>query len=80
MKNPNFTNMKNPISIYDLDINKELVPSKIFLSRKGFKYFVKDDKNVRPLCIMLSTISAYRRDFYETKYMLLLLLLLGFFW
>ena len=75
LKNPNFTNIKNPISVYDLDINKQLVSSKVFFSRKGFKYFVKHGKNVRPLCIMLSTMSTYRRDFYETKYMLLLLLL-----
>ena len=39
--------------------------------KTDFKYFIgyKDGKNVRPLCIMLSKISAYRRDFDETQYM-----------
>ena len=43
--------------------------------KKGFKYFIgcKDDKEVRPLCKLLPKMSAYRRDFDETKYMPLLI-------
>ena len=38
---------------------------------KGFKYFVgyKDAEKVRPLCIFIPKMSAYRRDFDENKYM-----------
>ena len=37
---------------------------------KGFKYFVgyKDAEKVRPLCIFIPKMSAYRRDFDENKY------------
>ena len=39
--------------------------------KKGIKYFfgTKMVKKVKPLCVMLPKISAYRRDFDETKYM-----------
>ena len=38
---------------------------------KGFKYFTgyNDAKKCRPLCIFHPKMSAYRKDFYETKYM-----------
>ena len=38
---------------------------------KGFKYFVgyKDAEKVRPLCIFIPKMSAYRRDFDENEYM-----------
>ena len=38
---------------------------------KGFKYFVgyKDAERVRPLCIFIPKMSAYRRDFDENEYM-----------
>ena len=41
------------------------------MTKKGFKYFIgyKDDKKVRPLCIMFLKMSANRRDFHETKWM-----------
>ena len=41
-----------------------------------FKYFIgyKDGKNVRPLCILFSRISAYRRVFDETKYMCVIII------
>ena len=53
-----FHKHKRPISIKNTDI-------------KGFKYFIgyKDAKRFNPLCIILPKISAYRRDFGETKYM-----------
>ena len=38
--------------------------------KKGFKYFIgyKDAEKNRPLCIFSPKMSAYRRDFDETKY------------
>ena len=38
--------------------------------KKGFKYFIgyKDAGKNRPLCIFFPKMSAYRRDFDETKY------------
>ena len=39
--------------------------------KKGFKFFIgyKDAKKIRPLCILLPKVSAYRKDFDETKSM-----------
>ena len=46
---------KNPISIYDVNINKILVSNKLSLGKKGFKYFTgyKDSEKIRPLCVKL---------------------------
>ena len=46
-----------------------MVCNKVSFGKKGFKCFIdyKYKKN-RPLCIFLPKISAYRRDFDETKY------------
>ena len=43
----------------------------VSFGKKGFKYFIcyKDNKKIRPLCIFLPKMSAYRRDFDETTYM-----------
>ena len=62
---------KISISIYDVDINKIIVSNKIFLGKKGFKYFIgyEDNDKVTPLCIMLPKMSGYRRNYNETKYM-----------
>ena len=49
----------------------EIVASnKVSFGKMGFKYFIgyKDTK-IRPLFIFLPKMSAYRRDFDETKYM-----------
>ena len=37
--------------------------------KKGFKYFIdyKYAKKIRPLCIFLPKMSAYRKEFDETK-------------
>ena len=45
--------------------------SMVPLSKKSLKYFIgyKDGKKVRPLCVTLPKMSAYRRDFNGTKYM-----------
>ena len=66
-----FHEHKNRISIYDVGINKILKSNKVSVRKKSFKYFIgyKDGEKVRSLCIMLPKISAYRRDFDETKYM-----------
>ena len=64
MKNINFINTKNPILISDVNFNKIIVSNKVPFGKKGFKYFIgyKDDRKVRPLCIILSKITAYRRN------------------
>ena len=70
-KNKNFTNIKGrPISIQIIDINKIVASNKVSFGKKGFKYFIgyKDIK-IRPLYIFLPKMSAYRRDFDETKHM-----------
>ena len=58
--------------MYDVNINRIVVSKKVPLGKKCFKYFImyKDDhEEVRPLCIMLPKLRAYRKDFDETKYM-----------
>ena len=64
-----FHQHKRPISKKYIDINKIVVSNKVSVGKKGFKCFIgyKDAKKNRPLCIFLSKISAYRRDFDETK-------------
>ena len=49
---------------------KIVVSNKVSFGKKGFRYFIayKDAKKNRPLCI-LPKMSAYRKDFNETKYM-----------
>ena len=51
-------------------INKILVSNEVSCGKKGFKYFIgyKDAKKIRPVCIFLIKVSAYRRYFDETKY------------
>ena len=69
-KNKNFTNIKKTISIRDIDINKVLAYNKVSFGKKGFKHFngYKDAKSIRPFCIFLPKISAYRKNFDEAKY------------
>ena len=66
-----FHQHKEPISIKYIDINKIVVSNNVSFSKKGFKYFIgyKDAKKIRPLCIFLPKVSAYRKDFDETKCM-----------
>ena len=55
------------------DINKIVVPNKLSIGKKGFKYFIGyKGAKIRPLFIFLAKMSAYRRDFDETKYMIFL--------
>ena len=62
---------KAPISIKNMDNNKIVVSNKVSLDKKAFKYFIgcKDGKKNRLLYILLPKMSAYRKDFDETKYM-----------
>ena len=70
IKKQKFHQHKKPISIKNIDINKIVVSNKVSFGKKGFKYFIGyKDAKIRPLCIFLPKMSAYRRDFDETKYM-----------
>ena len=63
---------KGPISIKNIDINKVVITNMVsFGKKKEFAYFIgdKDAKKTRPLCIFLSKMTAYRKDFDETKYL-----------
>ena len=66
-----FCQYKSLISIYDVNIDKIVVPIGVLFGKIGFKYFIdyKNSKEIRPLCVMLPKMSAYRRNFDETKYM-----------
>ena len=68
----NFHQHQGLISIKNIDINKRV---RSLLVKKGFKYFIgcRDPKNIKPLCIFFPKISAYRKDFHETKYIVFLL-------
>ena len=69
-----FNQYKRPISIKNIDISKIVVFNKVSFGKKGFKYFIGcKDAKIRPLCIFLSKMSAFRRDFDETKCMSLLI-------
>ena len=44
--------------------------NKVSFGKIGFRYFIGyEDAKIRPLCIFLPKMSAYRKDFDETKYM-----------
>ena len=64
-----FHQHKRHILIDNVNINK-IVSKAIFFGRKDFTYFTgyKNDRKMRPLCIILLKMGAYRRDFDETKY------------
>ena len=68
IKKQNFYQYKRPISIKNIALNKIVVSNKVFLCIKGFKYFIGyQDAKLRPLSIFLPKMSAYRKDFHETK-------------
>ena len=67
-----FHQHKSPISIYDAKIDRIAVSNKVSLRKKDFIYFIgyEDDfEKIMLLCIMIQEMSAYRRDFEETRYM-----------
>ena len=65
-----FSQNRKSVSMKNIDVDK-IVSNKVSFGKKGFKYFngYKDAKKIRPFCIFLPKMSAYRRDFDETKYM-----------
>ena len=74
-KKQKFHQYKRPISIKNIDINKIVVSNKVSFGKKGYKCYIgyKNAKKIRPLCIFLPKMSAYRRDFYENNYMYFLI-------
>ena len=70
-KNKNVTNIKDLFQ-KKIDINKIVVSNKVSSGKKAFKYFIcYKDAKIRPLCIFLPKMSAYRRDFDEYMYVLI---------
>ena len=62
---------KRPVSMKNIDITEIVVSNKISFGEKGFKYFISytDAIKIRPLCIFLPKMSAYRKEFDENKYL-----------
>ena len=52
-----------------------VVPNQVSFGKKEFKYFIgyKDAENIKPLCIFLPKMTAYRKDFDETKHIYFLI-------
>ena len=70
-----FHQYKEPILIKNRDINKIIVSNEVSFGKKRCKYFIdyKDAKKLRPLCIFLLKMTAYRKYFDETKFISLLI-------
>ena len=70
-----FRQHKETISMKNIDIKKIVVSNKVSFVQKRFKYFIayKDAKKIRPLCIFHPKMTAFRKDFDETKFMSLLI-------
>ena len=66
-----FHHHKESVSIKNIDINKMVVSNRVSFAKNEFRYFTgyKDAENVRPLCVLLTKMSAYRKGFNKTKYM-----------
>ena len=63
---------KNRNSIYNVNIDRTVVWNKVSFCKKGFKYFIGYENNyekVMPLCIMLTSMSTYRKNFAEIRYL-----------
>ena len=60
---------KIPIAMKNLVINKIVVSNKVSLGKKSIKYFIgyKDAKRLEIYPRLSSEMSAYRRDFNDTK-------------
>ena len=65
-----FLQHKRPISIKNVDIDKIVVSNKLAFGKKGFKYFIgyKDAKKNKPSSVFLTKMTAYRKDFNETRF------------
>ena len=63
------------IKVNNLGVDKVIISKRVSFCKKGFKYFIgckdfigyKDDKKVKPLCIMFPKMSGYVKRFDETK-------------
>ena len=66
-----FHQYKSPIWINGIDLNKIIVSNKILSGRQDFKYSIgyKDNKKIKPLCILFPEMNAYRIDLDETECM-----------
>ena len=64
-----FHQYKIPILINNIDINKIVVPNKFPFDKQDFKYFngYKDNKEIRPLFILFSEMSMFKRYSDKTK-------------
>ena len=63
---------ESPVSIYNVDINKIVLPNKVLFCKKRFKDLIgyeNDYEKVMLLCIKFPKMNAYRKDADETKYM-----------
>ena len=60
---------KSLLIFFDADIDNMLISNKVSLGKKGLEYFIgyKDDKKVKPLCIMPPKMSVYTKRFDEYK-------------
>ena len=65
-----FHQNEGPILIKNVDTDKIVVSNKVPFDKKRFKYFIgyKDAKKIKALCIFLPKMTAYRKDFDDTKY------------
>ena len=66
-----FYQYKIPISINNIDTNEIAVSIKLPLGKQDFKYFIgcKDNKEIRPACILFPEMSIYKRYSDKTKCM-----------
>ena len=64
-----FLQYKNVILISNIDINEIVVSNKFPFGKQDFKYLIgyKDNKEIRPLCILFQEMSIYKRYFDKTK-------------
>ena len=71
IKKQKFHQYKRPTSIDNIDVDKIVVSKKVSFDKNRFEYFIdyKDTKKIGPLLIFLPKMSAYRRDFDNTKCM-----------
>ena len=68
----NFYINKKLFNIYDLDVDKVLVPKKeSYGTKNSFKYFIEYNDNdvIRPLCVKLPQMTGYVKHFDSKKTM-----------
>ena len=61
--------------INDIDLNEIVVSNKFPFGIKDFEYFIayKDNKEIRPLCILFPERSIYKSHSDKTKFMYFLI-------